>query len=53
MPVRGKLQGDDERCEQVQRVLEGMGIMVRYGWRQVRGVHTLRKGLPRFVVFIM
>lgn len=31
LPVRGKLQGDDERCKQVQRVLEGIGIALSYG----------------------
>lgn len=50
--VGPELEGDDEGCEEVESVLSRED-WVRRALDDDEAASTLRKGLPRFVVFIM
>ena len=53
--VRAKVQGDDKSGKKIQSILGDIMRNIKKGKdREVQGAAvTLRKGLPRFVVFIM
>ena len=53
LPVRSKLQGDDEGSKQIKSILDERDGKSGWDWRREGLIRTLRKGLPRFVVFIM
>ena len=53
LPVRSELQGDDEGSKQIKSILDERDGKSGWDWRREGLIRTLRKGLPRFVVFIM